>query len=793
MATATLTPPARPRLRLRPHQARAVHSAATALRHGPRTTVISACGTGKTVIAARVAREIVRHGHQLVLVPTVELLGQTIAEWREAGHEGPVMAMCHRRPKVPGEHIPASTHPGFLAAWVQDNPDGTVFGLYQSLDKIQKAHRKFRLGPWALISADEAHRTSGYINKSWAAVHHDRLVPAGRRAYYTATPRIWSAGDADDPELVASMEDPALYGETSFRLPLAEAIDIELLADYRVVVLEVHEKDLRARLGLAENADAAELRRAAVQVAVLRAMAQLDLKRVVSFHHRVADAHDFADTFQATARHLAALDDSGTTFPDPDSLWAAGIDGLMSVDVRHALLGKFDGRPEDGTAPYPRTLIANARLLGEGVNIPAIDCVVFADVKDSIVDTVQAVGRALRQKPGAGKKATILVPLFVAPQQDPDDLLNSPVYKPLWKVLQALRAHDDRLADRLAVPQTHTERAPDQDEPEAETTEEPRLVMDREFPDDTLALALRLRVLHPREAAWQRGMAAAERYFAEHGHLDVPQLYDDETGFALGRWINYARQMYAGKRLSPLRIKALEAIGMIWDLRKQATERGLAHARLYVEHHGHLAVPADEMIGDYAFGRWLVNRRRSARDRAARGLEPDPVEVALSDLYPWWNPVWPITWQREYVTALRYQQAGVALEDLPRDFVTDDTEPLGEWIYQQAIAFDQLHPDQVQLLLQIGIAAVEPVQAALAPTGRQLRQQRQLDDGLAAVAAFRAQHGHDVPIRQRDTVVIDGEVVRVGQFINNLRKRLDRLTPEQLEQVTAAGLVPAAA
>ncbi|MCM2430978.1 Helicase associated domain protein [Streptomyces sp. RKAG337] len=450
----------------------------------------------------------------------------------------------------------------------------------------------------------------------------------------------------------------------------------------------------------------------------------------------------------------------------------------------------FDGRPYDGSTPVERTVIANARLLGEGVNIPSIDCVVFADTKDSIVDTVQAIGRALRQQPGAGKKATILVPLFIAPHQDADDLLDSPVYKPLWKVLQALKAHDDRLADRLAVPQTNTERTEYDTEDDQPEPAEERLLMDRAFPDDKLALALRLRVLNPRDASWQRGLAAAERYFAARGHLDVPQLFDDETGFALGRWINYARQMYATHRLSPKRIKELNQLGMIWDLRKQAAERGLTHARLHVQEHGHLAVHAEEMIGDYAFGRWLVNRRRTARDRAAKDLEPDTITLELAALDEWWNPSWPIGWQREYVTARRYSEAGITLDDVPRDFVTDDTEPLGEWLYQQSIAFDQLHPDQVQLLTQIGVTAVDVVEPEAAPTGRQLRQQQQLDHGLAAVAVFRAQHG-DVPIRQRDTVLVDGEEVKVGQFINNLRKRLDRLTPEQMQQVTTAGLAPA--
>ena len=126
--------------------------------------------------------------------------------------------------------------------------------------------------------------------------------------------------------------------------------------------------------------------------------------------------------------------------------------------------------------------------------------------------------------------------------------------------------------------------------------------------------------------------------------------------------------------------------------------------------------------------------------------------------------------------------------EVPRDFVTDADEPLGAWIHDQRTHFAELHPDQVRLLQEIGITPAPPAEAVPQPTGHQARQLRQLKHGLAAVEAFRAEHGPEAPIRQRATVEMDGEVVRVGQFINNLRKRWDRLTPEQLELVEAAGV-----
>lgn len=785
--TATITAPP-PRIRLRPHQSKAVHAAHTALRHTARTSVVMACGTGKTYVAARTAARVAPQGTRLVLLPTLELLAQTIDDWRTAGMSGPVLALCSKRPNTTGESVAFTTDPAALTATVHQNPGLTVFATYHSLHRVQYAHTHFGLPAWSLIAVDEAHRTSGDLGKRWAAVHDDELIPAHKRLYLTATPRIWSAGepgDDEDDSLVASMDNPALYGDTCFRLPLAEAIDIDLLADYRVVVMEVNEATIRTRLGISDKATEAELRQAALQIAVLRAMAELDLRRVVSFHHRVADAHAFADTLRETAALLYALDETGTGCPDPGELWAAGLDGNQDPAYRRELLDRFDGRPGEFLQPAHRTVIANARLLGEGVNIPSIDTVVFSDPKESIVDTVQAVGRALRQKPGQGKKATLIVPVYVAPGEDADDLMGSNLYRPLWRVLQALRAHDDRIADRLAVPQQPSYPQPEDEEEEAGVPVD--VVFDHPFPADTIAAAFRLRVLHPREASFRRGLEAATAYQQTHGHLDVPRLHDDAGGFALGRWINRARKAYADGTLKPAQIKSLEHLGIIWNLQTQAAERGLLHARNWAARRGHLAVPSDEMIGDYAFGRWLTNRRSTARTRAENGLEPDPTDTALAEIDPYWNPPWPITWQRLYYTARTYAEASITLDDLPAGFMTDDDEPLGAWVTTQSTEYSTLHPEQLQLVRELGITLIEPADESPPPTGRAARQQRQLDQGLAAVAAFRAREGH-LHIRQRDTVTLDGEEYKVGQWLKNLRKRWDELPPEHLHAVAAAGL-----
>ncbi|WP_244203523.1 DEAD/DEAH box helicase family protein, partial [Streptomyces rhizosphaericus] len=199
----------------------AVHAALTALRHTARTSIVMACGTGKTYVTARTAARVAPQGTRLVLLPTLELLAQSIDDWRTAGMTGPVLALCSKRPNTTSESVAFTTNPATLTAAVHQNPGITVFATYHSLVRVRQAHRDCALPPWSLIAVDEAHRTSGHLGKRWAAVHDDELVPAHKRLYLTATPRIWSAGepaDDEDASLVASMDDPALYGETCYRL-----------------------------------------------------------------------------------------------------------------------------------------------------------------------------------------------------------------------------------------------------------------------------------------------------------------------------------------------------------------------------------------------------------------------------------------------------------------------------------------------------------------------------------------------------------------------------------------------
>ncbi|MFK4157002.1 Helicase associated domain protein [Streptomyces fungicidicus] len=748
-----------PDIELRPHQKEAVAAAADALRRHTRASVIAACGTGKTLIAARTTARIAPRGRVLVLLPTLDLLSQTIRSWRAAGRKGNSIAVCSARQALDheplGADIPLTTDPGELTALATPPRSGpvTAYATYASLPAVIAAHRDHHLPPWDLVVVDEAHRTAGRIGKAWAAVHHDDQIPAARRLYLTATPRIWDGDDAQDgdgAETVASMDDENLFGPIAYHLNLSDAIDLGLLADYQILVPTITDQDLRDWLATGPGAGVDGLRLAGRQVAALRAIHDHRLRRILTFHHRVADARAFATT----------LTDTAATLPPelrPEGLWADWISGHHTPQTRRRLLLEFASH----TTPDTPAVLSNARVLGEGIDVPAIDAVVFADPKNSPVDTVQAVGRALRQKPGAGKKATLVVPVYLTPDEDPDDLLGADAYTPLWRTIQALRAHDDRLDARLSDPRTHRPTMPGKD-PEA------WLRFDRPTQADEVALALSLRVLAPKSAEWRRGLAAARRYRHTHHHLDVPQTYEDPTGYPLGRWLTWQRHLHTKNTLDTVRVHALERLGIIWDPRQQAFERALAHAAAYAALHGHLAAPVEEVHDGFPLGRWLATQRNRA------GTLTEQRAAALTALDRWWNPPWPITWQRTY-HAVRHSLKH-----------NETASQAKKWLDTQRTRSDRLHPEQKSLLKELGLADLPDTAASPARESLSARE-RGFQRGLAAARAFHAREGH-LNVPQRHIEKINGDAVRLGQWLSNLRRRRSGLSPQRQAALADLGL-----
>ncbi|PWI05766.1 helicase [Streptomyces sp. NWU339] len=471
---------------------------------GARGTIVSATGSGKTIMAAACALECFPGGRILVTVPTLDLLAQTAEAWRLVGHRSPMVAVCSLEKDEVLERlgVRTTTNAIQLALWAGSGPV-VVFATYASLvDRenpedplgqgkvrgpleaaLAGGQRLYgqRMSGFDLAIVDEAHSTAGDLGRPWAAIHDNQRIPADFRLYLTATPRILAAPrpqqgtDGRELEIASMADDPdGTYGPWLAELGLSEAIERGILAGFEIDVLEI--RDPSPVLGESQEAQRGR-RLALLQTALLEHAAAYNLRTVMTFHQKVEEAAAFADKLPETAAELYAGDATGDDLAaadrlpkssidarfyeleagrhvPPERVWSAWLCGDHVVSERREVIRQFAGGIDAAGRRVHRAFLASCRVLGEGVDITGergVEAVCFADTRGSQVEIVQNIGRALRlNRDGSTKVARIIVPVFLQPGEDPTDMVASASFRPLVAVLQGLRSHDERLVEQLA-------------------------------------------------------------------------------------------------------------------------------------------------------------------------------------------------------------------------------------------------------------------------------------------------------------------------------------------------------
>ncbi|WP_323185136.1 Helicase associated domain protein [Streptomyces sp. NBC_00305] len=723
-----------------PHQVEAIDGILRTLANPPggdipaeglRAQVISATGSGKTLIGVEAANRLSAR-RVLVLVPTLDLLLQMARAWRQGGRRGAMVGVCSLRAEE-SDGIPCTTNPDELAEWVNGLDTVTVFATYASVGMgvLQRAHEAGLL-VWSLMIIDEAHRTSGDAGKPWAAVHDQERIPAVRRLYMTATARVWEA-EGGVPRLIASMdEDSPVFGPVAYKLKLSEAIRRGVVAPYQVLCLDIRDPELHTAIldgGLGSGA-ARGARMAAIQAGLMRAAAEERIRRVLSFHSRVGEAEAMAAGVPAVAATLA--EDDPELYPPVERVWADWLYGEHSPAHRRQVLEEFASDFVDGTSDIRAALrvLSSVKVLGEGVDTAECDAVLFADARGSMVDIVQMVGRALRTRPGRGKLATLIVPVFLGPGESGDEMVTSDAYKTLSKVLGALRAHDTDTIEALADPRVRSGRENTDDDQDQEHDDiDAGDVLEDEDEDGYGAVALsraaagvlrfseerdpavlarfvRLRVIDPEGAYWRRGVEAAGRWLRETGNgvlrvpytVVTPEDWGGVDGYPLGQWIADQRRAYTAGTLEAGRVAELEKLGMVWSEQDAAWSDGIAVAKQYAAAHGHFLPPTTATWDGHPIGVWAKNARAAAR----RARENDELRTAglpvpsaagamtearrdeLDAIDPGWCPAWDTGWQRCYRLVQIHVQAGGTLPEAAGDVVVQG-EDLGRWVNGAAV------------------------------------------------------------------------------------------------------------
>ncbi|MGY6501826.1 MAG: DEAD/DEAH box helicase [Acidimicrobiales bacterium] len=464
---------------LRPHQEVAVEKVRAGLAEHDRGKLVMACGTGKTFTALRIAEDIAGAGKSvLFLAPSIALVAQSLKEWTaEAVVPIRPFAVCSDATAGKADTadnatthdvvIPATTDPSALVeAKVHESEAGTmtvVFSTYQSIEVIEAVQRKTGL-VFDLVVCDEAHRTAGVASvgeadRVFSVVHDDARIPAAKRLYMTATPKLFkpNAKDAaaEQDAVLASMDDEEFFGPELHRLGFGEAVEQGLLADYRVLILAVNETAISNSFQqlLSEGDGILSLPDVARFVGCLSALAKLPgqsgagfgsgempMQRAVAFWSNIKESERFASQFDQVAEaYFDQLESDGEDIA-PLRVPTRHVDGTDKISSRRADIRWLKETPPEGEC----RVLTNAKCLTEGVDIPALDAVMFLAPRRSRIDIVQAVGRVMRKPPGK-QLGYVILPVAVPAGTDPATALDkNKDYDAVWEVLQALRAHDER-------------------------------------------------------------------------------------------------------------------------------------------------------------------------------------------------------------------------------------------------------------------------------------------------------------------------------------------------------------
>ncbi len=741
----------------KPHQIEALDALLPALREYDRVSAIMACGTGKTLVALWAA-EHMQAGKILVLLPSLALLRQTLHEWL---HESTLASLAYlcvcSDPTVTQDADALATHQSDLdfqvstdAKIVRDFLDapfaGTkiIFSTYQSARVIGEGIKNGDFFDFGVF--DEAHKTAGREGRNFALALDDAHIPIRKRLFLTATPRHYNPhkrDDADEAELVFSMDNPEVYGSQAYRMTFAEAARQGIICRYKVVIsiitTDVVTNDLLKRGEVMINGDAVRAKQVANQIALRDAVEKYGVKKVFTFHRTVQSAASFVaegnEGVQAQLPNFKTLH----------------VSGAMPTAHRERVMREFRAAS--------RAVVSNARCLTEGVDVPAVDMVAFLSPRRSRVDIVQAIGRAMRRAPGK-TVGYVLVPVYVelSTNESVEEAVSRADFDEIWDILQSLQEQDDVLAELIRHVGEQKGRVKGFD--------------DSAFADhidfsgpclslETLRIAVASRCLENICSSWDTWLGRLKVFKEQFGHCNVPRSHQEKSLF---NWVWTQRQRRKKGQLTEKQINVLENLGIHWDRDEMWAEK-FEELQKFIMAHGHCEVAfvngKDDELAD-----WIISQRNKNKKGQLRADRKAILDATSG--FTWDTVTFNLKWQEMYNRLKKYHAVHGDTR-VPQHWKEDPK--LAGWVLSQRtrLKSGDLNHEQIQLLKALGFDAI-------------IHKRGTWEETCQLLVKFKEIHGHcDVPSSDPNKKLV--------RFVNSMRtqKNGGRLAPDRIEKLNGIG------
>jgi predicted helicase len=636
LKTQQIAPPAKKS----PHitQQQAIEAAVSYYEKNNRGQLILPCGAGKTLASIWISEKL-DGKNILIMLPSLSLLSQTLREWStnasipfrylcvcsdttvDLGNDAPIE-------KISDMDVPVTTEVEAIREFLQDttSKSSIILSTYQSSKVLSEAVRKsgttFDIGIF-----DEAHRTAGTKIGVWGIALDDENIPINNRIFMTATPKIYAPHITkkakEEDVLICSMDDADMYGHPFYEIGFAEAVKRGHITDYKVIVICVTDSEVKKLIEkggrvITDQDHQWDAKALAKRIALVKGIRAYGLRKAFTFHGRVDSAKAFTDTSKPYGiDKIFKLIESEKEMQK--SMGFFHVNGTMSSGTRSNILKEFES--------VDIGIMSNARCLTEGVNIPAVDTVAFIDPKRSLIDIVQATGRAMR-KADWKENGYIFIPVFLEEDSDPEEIIKNSDFGTVWEVLQAMLDQDQRMqgiVSNMKVLQGKGE----------EGTQTWKDAMNEyaekiEFYDLPIKIdqnrfieKLDTKIVEIIGRKWDFWYGLTLRYKDEFDNPNTPHDYKTPEGHRLGDWQKTQRSNHKKGKLSPDQTKQLKEIGFILKV-LDPFEEGFQETLRYKEITGNPNVKKNYQTTEgYPLRLWQYNQRQKYKKRE---LSPDEIK-----------------------------------------------------------------------------------------------------------------------------------------------------------------------